>query len=38
MLVVEPHCPACGALTLGYGPNATADDEAVLADLDLGGA
>lgn len=38
MLVVEATCPACGAggvLTLGYGPNATADDEAVLADLSL---
>lgn len=40
MLVVEARCPACGTggvLTMGYGPNATADDEAVLADLDLGG-
>lgn len=40
MLVVEASCPACGTggvLTMGYGPNATAEDEAVLADLDLGG-
>lgn len=41
MLVVEAFCPACGTggvLTMGYGPNATADDEAVLVDLDFGGA
>ncbi len=40
-LVVEAKCPACGTggvLTLGYGPNASAEDEAVLADLDLGGS
>jgi len=40
MLVVEANCPACGlggVLTLGYGPNATAEDEAVLADLDFDG-
>lgn len=40
MLVIEADCPACeagGTLTLGYGPNATADDQAVLEDLDLDG-
>lgn len=38
-LVVEAPCPACGiggVLVLGYGPNAGPEDEAVLADLDLG--
>ncbi len=38
MLVVEARCPVCdtgGVLTLGYGPNATAEDEAVLAELKL---
>lgn len=40
MLVVEARCPACGTggvLTLGYGPNASAEDEAVLADLNIDG-
>lgn len=39
MLVVETRCPQCGSggvLILGYGPNAGPEDEAVLADLDLG--
>lgn len=36
MLVVRGRCPVCGArgvLTLGYGPNATADDDAVMERL-----
>lgn len=38
VLVVEAHCPSCGVggvLTMGYGPNASPEDEAVLADLRL---
>ncbi len=39
MLVVEASCPACetgGVLTLGYGPNATEEDHAVLDALESG--
>lgn len=38
MLIVEARCPVCGTggvLTLGYGPNATVEDDAVLAELRL---
>lgn len=35
--VVCPRCDARGTLTLGYGPNTSAADEAVLHYLDLGG-
>ena len=41
LLVALAQCPVCGArgtLTLGYGPNASASDAAVLPFLDLGGA
>jgi hypothetical protein len=37
-LSVCPNCAGRGALVLGYGPNSTADDVAVLADLDLSDA
>lgn len=38
MLVARTTCPSCGrkgVLTLGYGPNATDDDTAVLDQLDM---
>lgn len=41
LLVAWAPCPNCGergALVLGYGPNASSDDVAVLEQLDLTGA
>lgn len=41
MLVASVQCPRCGAkgvLTLGYGPNASDEDIAVLPHLSLSGA
>ncbi len=38
MVLIEARCPNCdaaGVLTLGYGPNATAEDVSVLEDLTL---
>lgn len=38
LLVAWTTCPVCGAngtVTLGYGPNATSPDVAVLAELDV---